>query len=89
MVVCYCYWFGGIETSSNGGVMNTYRVEILARAKNSNARWVAMSLIPASVEDAKEQIRNRSQLLACQFDFAIRVTAVTVEEYNEIARTTF
>ena len=58
------------------------RVEILSRPKGSGGHWTLMSAIKCgSPEDAKAQIRKRSDALDRAFEFAIRTTRI--EEYSE------
>lgn len=57
-------------------------VVIVAKRKGSQEIWKPMSGIRIkTVEDAKAEIRRRSDVLDNAFDFAIRV--VSLEEFSE------
>ena len=57
-------------------------VEIMAKKKGSaTSKWQAMSTPVATVEEAKRQIRGRSNILDSALDFAVRT--VYLEEYSE------
>lgn len=59
------------------------KVEIVVKSKkHSWPSWKPMSAcLVTDVEDAKQKIRDRSDVMDRAFDFAIRVT--TIEPYSE------
>lgn len=59
----------------------TESVVILSRSKGSQDKWTPMSIRVNSVDAAKTEIRNRSDVLDNALEFAIRV--VTIEEFSE------